>query len=246
VINGQPPHPVAIEKILTQDNSGNISGTGTATATGPTGNYFTADLSGSSMSNATDISVDYLGDTCAGVDSGTRTLTGTINSSNQVTMTIDVGGVLTVSISGTLNTSSKPPFSGTLSTSGPCGFSGGFPITGALASSLTGTYSGTSAANNTEIITLELTDTNGSLSGSGNDSNTGNFTMAGTTVGNAFSATITPAPSVGGSIFGYFAPQLGAKGSILLTSFQGGNATTCPKGVTIDNGSCLIAILAIQ
>ena len=83
------PHPVVLQKTLTQDNSGNISGTGTATANGSAGNYFTADLSGSSLSNATDISVDYLGNTCAGTDSGTRTLAGTINSSNQVTMTIN-------------------------------------------------------------------------------------------------------------------------------------------------------------
>jgi len=51
---------------------------------------------------------------------------------------------------------------------------------------------------------------------------------------------------VGGSIFGYFDPQLGAKGAILLTSFQGANATSCPNGVPIDNSSCLIAILAMQ
>jgi len=64
-----------------------------------------------------------------------------------------------------------------------------------LASSRTGTYSGTSAANNTETITLNLTDTNGSMSGNGTDSNTGNFMMTGTTVGNAFSATIKPTPA---------------------------------------------------
>jgi hypothetical protein len=51
---------------------------------------------------------------------------------------------------------------------------------------------------------------------------------------------------MGGSIFGYFDPQLGAKGSILLTNFQGGSAASCPNGVPIDNGSCLIAILALQ
>jgi len=71
--------------------------------------------------------VDYLGDTCAGTDSGTRTLTGTINSSNQATMTINVGDVLTVSINGTLNPSAKPPFSGALTTSGPCGSGGELP-----------------------------------------------------------------------------------------------------------------------
>jgi hypothetical protein len=161
-------------------------------------------------------------------------------------MTVDVGGVLTVTITGTLDPSAKPPFSGTLTNSGPCGFAGNFPITGVLASSLTGVYSGTSAANNTETITLNVTDTNGSLSGSGNDSNTGNFTMTGTTVGNAFWTTINPAPGVGGAIFGYFDPQLGAKGSILLTSFQSANAASCPNGVPIDNGSCLITILAMQ
>ena len=45
---------------------------------------------------------------------------------------------------------------------------------------------------------------------------------------------------------GYFDPQLGSKGSILLTSFLGGSATTCPNGVPIYDGSCLLGILDLQ
>lgn len=248
VIAGNNSHPIAIEAILTQDSSGNISGSGTVTATGPAGNVFEADIFGAALSSASDVAVDYLGNTCNGTDSGARTITGTINSSNQVTISYNLGGAFTASITGTLNASANPPFSGTGTTTGPCGGGGSFPITGVLASSLTGTFAGTNAANNTETINATVTDTNGTLSGSGTDSALGNFTLAGTTVANAFAANITFASSPGnnGPVFGYFDPQLGAKGSILLTSFQGGSATSCPSGVTIDNGSCLIAILALQ
>ncbi len=150
---------------------------------------------------------------------------------------------------GALNSSATPPFSRTVALSGVCGANGGSPvITGVLTSSLTGTYSGTSASDNTETITVTVTDTNGSLGGNGTDSKLGNFTLTGTTVGNAFSATVTfpSSPGNNGPVFGYFDPQLGAKGSILLTSFQGGSGTTCPSGVPIDNGLCLIGILAMQ
>lgn len=238
---------IAVEAVLSQDSSGNLSATGSVTPNGPTGSVFEADLFGTSFSNVTDLSVDYLGDTCNGnADTGVRKITGTINSSNQVTITYDLGGSLTANITGTLTPSSNPPFSGTGSTSGVCGGGGSAPVTGVLASSLTGNYSGTSTSDNTETITLTLTDTSGTLSATGNDSKTGSFTATGTAVGNAFSATITPTPGIGGSIFGYFDPKLGAKGSILLTSFQGGNAVSCPNGVPMDNGSCLIAILAMQ
>ena len=247
VTAGKNPHPIAIEAILTQDSSGNISGSGTVTATGPAGNVFETDIFGAALSSATDMAVDYLGNTCTGTDSGARTITGTINSSNQVTITFDSGGAFTATITGTLNASANPPFSGTGTTTGPCG-GGNFPITGVLASSLTGSYSGTNAANNAETITATVTDTNGALSGNGTDSLLGNFTLTGTTVGNAFSGNVTFASNPGnnGPVFGYFDPQLGAKGSVLLSSFQGGNASSCPSGVTIDNGSCLIAILALQ
>lgn len=244
---GSGSHPIAIEAILAQDNSGNISVNAMATANGPSGSFFEADIFGSSLTTATDLSVDYLGDTC-GADDGTRSLTGTINSSNQVSISSGNGGSFSTTITGTLSPSANPPFSGSGTINAPGCKSNGqaFTLTGVLASSLTGTYSGTSAANSSEAITVTLTDTNGTLSGNGTDSVSGNFTATGTTVGNGFSATLTPPPSGGGSIFGYFDPQLGAKGSILLTSFQGGNASSCPSGVPIDNGSCLIAILALQ
>lgn len=244
---GSGSHPIAIEAVLTQDSSGHISASGTATANGPTGNFFEADVFGASLSAAQDISVDYLGDTC-GPDSGTRGITGTINASNQVSVSSSNGGAFATTITGTLTPSANPPFSGSGTINAPGCKSNGqaFTVTGVLASSLTGTYSGTSAANNAETITLTLTDSSGTLSGNGNDSVSGSFTFAGTAVANGFSATLTPAPSGAGTIFGYFDPQMGAKGSILLVDFQGGTATTCPSGVPIDNGSCLIAILAMQ
>lgn len=247
VIAGKNSHPIAIDATLTQDNSGNLSGSGTVTATGPSGKVFETDILGSSLSTATDIAVDYLGDTCNGTDSGARTISGTINSSNQVSISYDLGGAFTATITGTLSNSANPPFSGTGTAAGPCG-GGNLTITGVLASSLAGTYSGTAAADNTETISVTVTDTNGTLAGNGTNTKLGSFTLAGNTVGNAFSATVTFASSPGnsGPVFGYFDPQLGAKGSILLTSFQGGNATTCPNGVPIDNGSCLLAILAMQ
>jgi hypothetical protein len=249
VVAGSNAHPIAVEAILTQDSSGNISGTGTVTASGPAGNVFQADIFGSSLANAADIAVDFLGDTCS-ADDGTRTLTGTINSSNQVTIAFNGGGASTATFQGTLNESATPPFSGTVTVSAPGCKSDGqtATATGVLGSSLTGNYSGTSASDNTEAITASVTDTTGNLTGSGTDSKAGNFTLAGTTVGNAFSATLTFAtsPSNNGPVFGYFDPQVGSKGSILLVGFQGGTATTCPNGVPIDNGSCLIAILAMQ
>lgn len=247
VSGGSGSHPIAIEAVLTQDNSGNISSNGTATANGPSGNFFEADILGSSLSTATDVAVDYLGDTC-GADTGTRSITGTINSSSQVTISTSNGGSFSTTITGSLNSSANPPFTGSGTVNAPGCKSNGqaFTMTGVLASSLTGTFSGTSAANNSEAITLTVTDTSGALTGNGTDSVSGNFTMTGTTVGNAFSTTLTPAPAGGGSIFGYFDPQLGAKGSILLINFQSGNAVNCPSGVPIDNGSCLIAVLAMQ
>lgn len=248
VSGGSGSHPVIVEATLTQDNKGNFSGTGSVTANGPAGSVFQADIHGSSLSAADDMAVDFLGDTC-GADSGVRNLSGTIDSSNKVTLTPTFGSSSAyATISGTLTPSANPPFTATGTVTDPACNSNGqaFTLTGRLASSLTGSYAGASAANNSESITLTLTDTNGTLSGNGTDSVSGNFTATGTAVGNAFSATITPTPGIGGSIFGYFDPQLGAKGSILLISFQGGNAVSCPNGVPIDNGSCLIAILAMQ
>jgi hypothetical protein len=240
-------HPVALEGILTQDSNGNISATGSATASGPAGNVFQADILGSSLSAATDIAVDYLGDTC-GTDNGTRSATGTINSSNQVSLTLNGGDGNTVTVTGTLNTSATPPFSGTFTVSAPGCKSDGEtgPFTGTLATSLTGTYSGTNAADSTDAITVTVTEgANGSFTGSGTSSKKGPFTVTGNAVGNAFSATVTQSTKTT-SEFGYYDPKLGSKGSILLVEFVGGNATTCPNGVPIDNGSCLIAILAKQ
>lgn len=241
--------PVAVEAILTEDSKGNLSASGTVTATGPAGSVSGIDVFGSSLASASDIAVDYLGNTCAN-DDGNRKITGTIDSSNAVNLTFDVGGSFTIAITGTLAASANPPFSGTFSVAAPgCkanGQSGN--VTAVMAGSLAGTYSGTNAADNAETISATVTDTNGTLSANGTDSVLGAFTLSGTTVANAFSATLTfpTNPGASGPVFGYFDPKLGAKGSVLLTSFQGGNAVSCPSGVPIDNGSCLIGVLALQ
>ena len=215
VITGKNPHPIAVDAILTQDSRGNISAAGSVTASGPAGNTFQGDMQGSSLSAAADMFVDYLGFTCTGTDSGDRSITGTINSSNQVTLARNIGGTEVATITGTLNSSANPPFSGTMSTSGICGGPGTVNVTGAPASfPPTGTYGGTGAVDNTENIDVEITDTNGTLTGDGGDSKLGDFTVTGNTVGNAFSATLTYSSSPGGNgpVFGYFDAQLGARG----------------------------------
>jgi hypothetical protein len=112
----------------------------------------------------------------------------------------------------------------------------------------TGNYAGTNAGDNTDNIVTAITIANGSLTGDGTDSKLGNFTLTGNAVGNAFSATLTYSSSPGnsGPVFGYFDMKLGARGSILLVSPLGANATSCPNGEPCFNTSCLIAILATQ
>jgi hypothetical protein len=242
-------NPVEVEANLTQDGLGNLSATGTVSATGPAGNLVEVDVFGSSLSTATGMAIDYLGNTC-GADNGNRSLTGTIDSSSHATLTYNVGGSFTVTISGTLSPSAKPPFSGSFTVSAPGCKSNGQTgtSTGVLASLFTGSYSGTSASNGTEAISMTLTGTNTSLSGNGTDSKNGNFTILGNVVSNVFGGGFVGpgSPVTDAGFFGYFDPQLGSKGSILLATFQGGAATTCPNGVPVDNGSCLIAILAMQ
>jgi hypothetical protein len=253
-------NPVALEAVILENTPGDFSGTITVNATGPGGitnsPMFEVDVFGSSLSTAADIAIDYLGNTC-GPDNGNRTLNGSINASSQVTFTYDIGGSSTVTVNGTFNASATPPFSGSFTVSAPGCKSDGQTgtITGILASSLTGTYSGTSASDATDTITLTLTETAGvpagfnNISGTGTDSKNGNFTVEGSTIGNFVAGGLAgPGSPVGNGnpAFAYFDPQLGSKGSILLTSFQGGSATTCPNGVPIDNGSCLIAIMAMQ
>src|SRR5260370_961565 len=106
------------------------------------------------------LSVCYLGFTCTGTDSGDRSITGSVNSSNQVTLNQNVGGTAVATITGTLDNYATPPFTGTLTISGVCG--GTRTVTGQYLTSipLTGNYAGTSAANNTEHIALAITNTN--------------------------------------------------------------------------------------
>jgi hypothetical protein len=259
-VQGGNGNLVALEAVLFEGSPGDLSGNITVNSFGGPGAttnsaMFEVDIFGSSLSTAADMAIDYLGNTC-GPDNGNRTLTGSINASSQVALTYDLGGSSTVTISGTFNASATPPFSGSFTVSAPGCKSDGQTgtITGVLASSLTGSYSGTSASDNTDTITITLTATPGvppgfnGISGSGTDSKNGNFTVGGGTLGNFLEGNFTGpgSPLSNANFFGYFDPQLGLKGSILLVSFQGGSATTCPSGVPIDNGSCLIAILAMQ
>jgi hypothetical protein len=252
VTNAKGNVPFVIEANLNQDHHGNISATGSVTANGPAGNVSDVFIFGS-LSTANGIAVDYLGFTCTGTDSGDRSITGTVNPSNQVTLNQNVGGTAVATITGTLDNFAPyptPAFTGTLTSSGTCGGGGSATVTGQYLTSipLTGHYAGTSAADNTENIVMAITNTNGSLTGDGSDSKLGNFTLTGNAVGNAFSATLTYSSSPGnsGPVFGYYDMKLRAGPSILLVSPLGANATSCPNGEPRYNNSCLIAILAAQ
>ena len=250
VTNAKGGVPFVIEANLTQDHHGNISATGSVTANGPAGDVSDVFIFGSSLSTVDGIAVDYLGYTCNDSDSGDRSITGTVNSSNQVTLNQNDGGTAVLTITGTLDNSATPAFTGTLTSSGTCGGNGTATVTGQYLSStsLTGNYAGTNATDNTENIATAITNTNGALTGDGSDSKLGNFTLTGNAVGNAFSATLTYSSSPGssGPVFGYYDMKLGARGSILLVSPLGANATSCPNGEPLYNTSCLIAILAMQ
>jgi hypothetical protein len=249
VTNAKGNVPFVIEAYLTQDHHGNISATGSVTANGPAGNVSDLFIFGSSLSFVDGIAVDYLGYTCTGTDSGDRSMTGTVNPSNQVTLNQNDGGTAVVTITGTLDNSATPPFTGTLTSSGTCGGNPPLTVTGQYPYiPPTGNYAGISAADKTENIVTAITNTNGSLTGNGSDSKLGNFTLTGNAVGNAFSATLTYSSSPGnsGPVFGYFDMKLGARGSILLVSPLGANATSCPNGEPRFNTSCLIAILAMK
>lgn len=250
VTNAKGHVTAVIEAYLTQDHHGNITATASVTANGPAGDVFDVFVFGTSLSFVDGIAVDYLGFTCNGTDSGDRSISGSVDSSNQVTLNQNVGGTGLATITGTLNNSASPPFTGTLTSSGTCGGPGTATVIGEYPATLppTANYSGTSAADNTENIAMSITNMNGSLTGSGSDSKLGNFTLTGNAVGNAFSATTTYASSPGnnGPVFGYYDTKLGTNGSILLVSVVGANATSCPNGEPLFNTSCLIAILAAQ
>ncbi len=250
VTNAKGRVPLVIEANLNQDKHGNLSAPASVTANGPAGNVSGVFISGGSLSAANAIFLDYLGFTCNGTDNGDRSITGTINSSNQVTLTLAVGGSEVDTITGTLDKfGATPAFTGTLSSSGACGGPGTATVTAQFPVVIySGTYSGTSAADSTETITMTLTEgTSGSLTGSGTDSKLGNFTLAGNAVGRAFSATMTypSSPGNSGPVFGYFDQQLGTIGSILLVSFVGPNTTSCPNGEPYLQGTCEIATLVL-
>lgn len=234
-----------IEANLNQDKHGNISATGSVTANGPSGSVSDVLLVGGSLPTTYAIVVDYLGFTCNGSDNGDRSITGTINASDQVTLTQNLGGSGTLTITGTLNSSGTPQFTGTVTGSGACG--GSWSVTGKQEVQVfPGTYNGTSAADSTEIISMTLANAFGTLTATGTDSKLGNFTLAANSVGDFLSGTITYAnsPSNSGPVFGYFDQQLG-NGSILLVSYVGQNTRTCPNGEPYYQGSCVIAILAL-
>src|SRR6266852_5407661 len=217
VTNAKGVVPFVIEANLLQDHHGNISAKGSVTANGPAGDVSDVFIFGSSLFPVKGIAEDYLGFTCPGTDSGDRSITGGVNSSNQVTLNQNVGGTAVATITGTLDnfaTPPTPPFTGTLTSSGICGGNGTgtATVTGQYLTSipLTGHYAGISAADNTENIVMAITNTNGSLTGDGSDSKLGNFTLTGNAVGNAFSATLTYSSSPGnsGPVFGYYDMKL--------------------------------------
>jgi hypothetical protein len=240
---------VAVEAILAQDNSGNLSATGSAAADGPSGNVTVVTLVGSSLADTTNGAVDYLGSVCSGNDNGARKLAGTINSSNQVAITFNDGGSETITITGTLSASAAPTFSGTFKVSAPGCSNDGVTgtVTGVTASSVAGSYSGTPFNDDTDNIAFTLTaGGNNSFSGGGTDAQNGPFTVSGNSVGNASAITITDGSGTNTAFFGYYDPQLGSKGSVLVTAFLGADATSCPNGATIAGGSCLYGIFARQ
>src|SRR5260370_8932869 len=178
VTNAKGVVPFVIEANLTQDDKGNISAKGSVTANGPAGDVSDVFIFGSSLSTVNGIAVDYLGFTCNGTDSGDRSITGGVNSSNQVTLNENVGGTAVATITGTLDNFAPfptPAFTGTLTSSGICG-GGTATVTGQDLTSipLTGHYAGTTAADNTENIVMAITNTNGSLTGHSSDSKTAN------------------------------------------------------------------------
>lgn len=247
-INGSNNFIIALDAILAQDASGNISATGSVTSNGPSGNVFSAALIGSSLPSVTNISVDYLGNACGNKDNGTRSLTGTIDSSNKVNLTFDNGGEA-VTITGTLNASATPAFSGTFTVSAPgCNNDGDTGnLTGVMASAQSGNYAGTPVGNSGDNITFSLSGgANNSLSGSGTDTANGPFTLNGTSVGNMFSLTVTPSGGQAFTLLGYYDPQLGSQGSALPAVPVGPGATSCPNGTTLNGESCLFAIFAKQ
>ena len=247
VTNAKGRVPFVIEAILNQDHHGNISSTGSATTNGPAGNVSTVFTFTQSLSALNAIFLDYLGFTCNGSDTGDRSITGSIDSSSNVTLTWNIGGSAVMTITGTMNHAANPPFSGTFATTGACGGGSGTIVGNWLAFVRPGNYTGTSSVDSTEAISLTVSGANGPLTGSGTDSKLGSFTLSGNSVGDFLSATITYAssPSNSGPVFGYFDPQLGNSGSIFLVSYLGQNSTTCPNGEPYSQGTCQIAILAL-
>lgn len=247
VTNAKGRVPYVVQANLSQDHHGGISATGSVTTNGPAGNVSTVFTGGSSLSALNAIFLDYPGFTCNGSDTGDRSVTGSINSSSQVTLKWNIGGSEVVTITGTMNHAANPPFTGTFASSGTCGGGSGTIVGKWPTTIIPGTYSGTSSVDSAEAITITLTNTVSSLTGNGTDSKLGNFTLAGNIVGDAFSATMTYAssPANSGPVFGYFDPQLGTIGSILLVSYVGQNTTSCPNNELYFQGTCQIAILAL-
>ena len=115
---GSNSNMIGLEAVLPQATHGTLTATTSLSGGGGTGGLFEMDISGSSLSTATDISIDYLRNTCSN-DDGSRILTGTINASSHVTLTYSAGGSSTVTINGTFNPSTTPPFFGSFTVSAP-------------------------------------------------------------------------------------------------------------------------------
>jgi hypothetical protein len=85
-VTGSDGNMIGLEAVLPQATHGTLSATASLSGGSGTGGLFEMEISVSSLSTATDISIDYLGNTCSRYD-GSRSLTGTINDSSHVTLT---------------------------------------------------------------------------------------------------------------------------------------------------------------
>ncbi|HZC22492.1 MAG TPA: hypothetical protein VE866_04070 [Candidatus Binatia bacterium] len=247
VTNAKGRVPFVIEAILDQDHHGNISATGSVTTSGPAGNVATVFISGGSLAAANAVFLGYPGFTCNGSDSGDRSVTGSINSSNQVTLNWNVGGSAIMTITGTMNHAAHPPFTGTFTTTGTCGGSSGTIVGNWPINIIPGPYAGTSTVDSTEAISLTLSGLHGPITGTGTDSKLGSFTLSGNAEGNFISATITYAssPSNSGPVFAYYNSPDTPTGSLFLVSYIGQSITTCPNSELNYSGTCQIAILSL-
>jgi len=236
-----PNNLSALEAVLTQSGTTISSSGGTVTTTGPAGNLWFLQLDGTALANVTAVGFEVAPTAgCKNIGSGPNTVTSGTITGSAVTLVISQSGNL-FDVSGTLSSATPPTFTGTVQndvTNTTCPITAN--VTGVVASSLTGTYLGSITDSGTAYpLSVALTaNTDGTLSlnGTTSDPKSGNITGHGTFTGNAL--TFTAQGSAGGNagtLFGYFDPSLGAKGTIVLTQLD---PTGC-SAATFDNGWCV-------